>query len=214
MKISFPASSSTLLVSSILLASQLVIAGSLGNAFAQSAAADIEAILRARDTQMKRILGDQEDVAGEAREALKDVVNDIIDFEEMGRRALGRYWEDLSEVERSEFVAVFGDVVRAQSLSNLDVYRSQVAYDDIQVEGPSARVFTTTVYKDVPTRVEYEMKLLNGEWSIIDIVLDDVSTANGYSRSFQSVIRKKGFPTLMDRLRKRRDREEGSDESS
>jgi len=201
-------------VARILILSWLAAAGPIAGASAQAARAEIQSGLEDRDARIKSILGDRDDVTGQARDELKGVINGMIDFEEMGRRALGQNWDDLSDAERADFTDVFADVVRAQSLSNLDVYRSRVTYDDIQVSGSSARVYTTTIYREVPTRVEYEMLLQDGVWSIVDIVLDDVSTVSGYSRSFQSVIRKKGFATLMDRLEKRRDREGDAEESS
>jgi phospholipid transport system substrate-binding protein len=45
----------------------------------------------------------------------------------------------------------------------------------------------------------------DGEWRVVDIVLDDVSTAEGYARSFQTVIRKRGFDALMTSLNKKLD---------
>ena len=129
----------------------------------------------------------------------------------MSRTALGPFWTDLAPAQREEFVTVFSDIVRAQSLSDLGVYRSKVTYDAITVEGDSARVVTTTIYKDTPTEVEYVMsRAEDGSWDVDDIVLDDVSTAEGYARSFQTVMRKKGFDALMNSLRKKRDKMQAS----
>ncbi len=87
------------------------------------------------------------------------------------------------------------------------MYRSKVTYDDIQIDDSEARVVTSTIYKDVPARVEYDMLFRQDGWYISDIILDDVSTTKGYSRSFQSVIRKRGFDALMSSLERRRARE-------
>ena len=40
-------------------------------------------------------------------------------------------------------------------------------------------------------------------WLARDIVLDEVSTVEGYSRSFQTFIRKRGFDALMDNLNRK-----------
>ncbi len=164
-------------------------------------------MLQTRDAEIKSILGDRETFSAEQKENLKNVINGIIDFETMGRRALGPHWEPLTPQQRSHFVQVFGDIVRSHSLSNLEVYRSSVTYDDIQVNDSQARVVTSTVYRDVPARVEYDMLYRRDGWFISDIILDDVSTTEGYSRSFQSVIRKRGFAALMSSLERRRARE-------
>jgi phospholipid transport system substrate-binding protein len=78
-----------------------------------------------------------------------------------------------------------------------------VAYGEITVSDANARVVTTTTYKDVPTEVIYELRFTGKEWLATDIILDEVSTVRGYARSFQSVIRKKGFDELMAKLRKK-----------
>ena len=183
--------------------------GNPGAVRAQKTSAAIEQMLRGRDAQIKKIIGKTDSLSDPQRETLKDVINGVIDFEAMSRSALGPHWKPLSPEERKEFVDVFADIVRSQSLSNLDVYRSTVTYDEISVDGDEAQVVTTTLYKDVPTKVEYDMVFRDDEWHITDIILDEVSTTQGYARSFQSVVRKKGFEALMASLVKRRDREEG-----
>lgn len=188
----------------------LVASGALAapaGAIAQKSPAEIKKMLQARDAEIKRILGNRESFTDQQRQTLKDLVNGIIDFEAMGSRALGPHWDPLSPEQRKQFVDVFSDIVRNQSLSNLDVYRSPVTYGEITVTGDSARVQTSTIYKDVPARVEYTMILRNGGWHVSDITLDDVSTVGGYARSFQSVVRKKGFDALMSSLIKRRDKD-------
>ncbi len=179
-------------------------------ASAQTSPAQIRRMLQDRDAEIKRILGDRDDFSREQKENLKNVINGIIDFKTMGRNALGPHWEPLSEAQRSHFIEVFSDIVRSQSLSNLDVYRSSVAYEDITVDSEQARVVTSTIYKDIPARVEYDMVYDGSAWHISDIILDDVSTTQGYARSFQSVVRKRGFDALMSSLEKRRARENRS----
>ncbi len=166
-------------------------------------AREIKQLLEQRDREIKNVLGSNKTITDAQREKLKEVINQGIDFEAMGRRALGEFWTNVTNAQRTQFVHVFTEIVRAQSLSNLDVYRSKVTYKDVDVNGTSATVLTTTVYKDVPTEVSYVMGLKEGEWMVQDIILDDVSTAEGYARSFQTVIRKRGFDALMTSLNKK-----------
>jgi len=171
-----------------------------------STAQAIQTMLEERDRQIKDILKGSDDYTAEQRDELKTLINGVIDFRAMGKTALGPYWSDLSTEQRDEFVSVFRDIVRAQSLSDLEVYNSKVTFDDVTVEDDSAFVRTTTEYQDTRTPVEYVLERTDGEWRAEDIVLDEVSTAESYARSFQSIVRKHGFDKLMDSLRKRRDR--------
>lgn len=183
----------------------LMTGGTLATAHAQTQdeAREVRQLLERRDREIKKLLGDKKTLGDAQREELKDVINEGIDFEAMGRHALGDFWRQTPKAQRDEFVEVFSEIVRAQSLSNLDVYRSSVSYNEVVVHDDSAYVATVTVYKDVPTDVHYVLGRRNGEWRVQDVILDDVSTAEGYARSFQTVIRKRGFDALMTSLHKK-----------
>ncbi len=191
-----------------LLAAVLLLSMGLTPAHAQgdtATATEIRQMLEARDQQIKDILEGSEDYTAEQRTELKALINGVIDFAVMGQRALGPHWEDLSAEQQEEFVAVFRDVVRAQSMSDLGVYNSKVTYDQIHVHGDSAFVRTRTKYEGRTTPVEYVLERREEEWRAEDIIVDGVSTAEGYARSFQTVVRQRGFETLMKSLRKKRD---------
>lgn len=183
----------------------LLLLGSAVPALAQDREQEVRELLLERDREIKTVLEGQESLSEEERSALKELINDVIDFEAMAQTALGPHWSDLSSDERTEFVNVFSEVVRAQSLSDLEPYRADVTYETIDVNGDSAHVVTTAVYQGTPMSVEYDLAYEDGEWRAHDIILDDVSTAESYARSFQTVIRKRGFDTLMESLRKKRD---------
>lgn len=175
-------------------------------AAAQSERQEIRQMLEQRDRQIKGVLGTRETFTDAQRAQLKELINDVIDFEAMARAALGPHWNEISTAQQREFVSVFSDVVRSQSLSNLDIYRSSVRYDDITVSGSSATVTTTTTYKDTGMNVVYDLRKKEGEWHVTDIVIDGTSTAQGYANSFQRVFKRHGFDRLMDSLRKRAER--------
>jgi phospholipid transport system substrate-binding protein len=121
----------------------------------------------------------------------------------MGEAALGSFWEPLTAAQRTDFTTVFADIVRAQSLADLDVYRSSVSIQAIEINGTQAVVSTQTTYQGITTPVVYKMVKQGNLWQVWDIILDDVSTVDGYARSFQAVVRRRGFDTLMESLRRK-----------
>jgi len=174
-------------------------------AYAQDAENNIQQMLEQRDQQIKSILQGDTTFTSQQREELKTLINGVIDFRAMGQQALGPFWSDLSEAQRTEFVDVFRDIVRSQSLADLEVYNSQVTYNGIDVQGDSAFVRTTTDYQGTSAEVAYVLERQEGTWLAEDIIVDDVSTAGSYARSFQTVVRKRGFDALMNSLRKKRE---------
>jgi phospholipid transport system substrate-binding protein len=195
----------SILLGAVLMAGLSLLAASPTLAQGQATQQEIRTMLENRDQQIKEILRGTDDYTTEQREELKTLINGVIDFRAMGQVALGPFWEDLSEAEQGEFIDVFRDIVRAQSLSDLEVYNSRVTFDEITVEGDSAYVRTTTEYQGTKTPVEYILELEADEWLAEDIVVDGVSTAEGYARSFQTVVRKRGFDALMTSLKKKRE---------
>jgi phospholipid transport system substrate-binding protein len=184
----------------------MVAANPLQPAQAQDNSADaIQQMLEERDQQIKSILQGDTTFTAQQREELKTLINGVIDFRAMAQQALGPFWADLSDTQRTEFVDVFQDIVRSQSMADLEVYNSEVTYKTIDVSGDSAFVRTTTQYRGTSANVEYVLHRDDGTWLAEDIIVDEVSTAESYARSFQTVVRKRGFDALMDSLRKKRE---------
>lgn len=174
-------------------------------AAAQNAEQDIRQMLEERDQQIKSILQGDTTFSAEQRNELQTLINGLINFRAMGQTALGSFWDDLTKEQRTEFIEVFRAIVRSQSLADLEVYNSEVTYQTIDVESDSAFVRTTTTYRGTSADVEYVLKRTDGTWRAEDIIVDGVSTAASYARSFQTVIRRRGFDALMNSLREKRD---------
>lgn len=171
---------------------------------AQNGADQIREMLNERDAEIKELLGPKgNEYTQEQRDRLKDIINDVIDFRSMSETALGDTYTEISEEEREEFVSLFSTIIRDNSLNRLDIYRAEVTYNGITVENGTAEVKTMAQMDNVRTSVDYDMELQDGEWQIIDMSIDDVSTAESYRRQFQSIIRKRGFDALLESLRRR-----------
>jgi len=171
---------------------------------AQSEASEIQSMLEDRDQEIKELLGPKgTDYTQEQRDRLKDIINNVIDYQSMAEQALGDTYNEISEEEREEFVSLFSTIIRDNSLNRLDIYRAEVTYNEIEVNQDSAYVSTTAQLEDVRTSVNYTLKMIEDSWMITDMTIDQVSTANSYNRQFQSIIRQRSFEALMESLRRR-----------
>lgn len=173
---------------------------------AQDAADSVQILrlLKKRDQQIKSLLGPKgSHYTQQQKNKLKDIINGIVDYNALAAVALQKTYDTLSTKSRKEFVNVFSDVVRSQSLNNLNIYRAHVDYKNIDVNKGVAKVKTLATLDKTRTPVNYQMKKENGQWFITDIILDDVSTAESYKRSFQNIIRKKGYGFLLKTLKKK-----------
>lgn len=175
-----------------------------GNALAQNGTEELRTMLEERDEEIKQLLGPKgTEYTQEQRNQLKNIINGVIDYREMAQIALEGIYDTLDAKIRDEFVDLFSTIIRDQSLNKLDIYRADVTYKDIEITDGNAVVNTVAQLDNVRTPVIYNMKRKNDEWVVIDMIIDDVSTAESYQRQFRNIIRKKGFDSLMETLRKR-----------
>lgn len=189
----------------ILLAFLLV---AIGTGMAQASTVndsnEIKQLMQRRDAEIKALMGPKGTKhTQEQTEKLKSIINDMVDFEAMAKMALQDTWTEATPAQQTEFVDLFSKIIRDQSLAKPDIYRASVTYEDVSVNGTTAMVKTIAVFENVRTPVSYAMSKKGNKWFITDIVIDNVSTAASYQKSFQNTIRKRGFASLLDALRKR-----------
>lgn len=173
---------------------------------AQLDSSSVRELLEERDDEIKELMGPKgTDYTQEQRDKLKDIINGIVDYRAMAAYALQDTYDTLSVDQQDEFVDLFSTIIRDQSLNKLDIYRADVKYEQIKVENDTAVVKTIAQLERVRTPVTYQMKYKdqNNNWVVTDMIIDDVSTADSYRRQFQNIIRKKGYDSLLETLRKR-----------
>ena len=73
-------------------------------------------IIKSRNKTVEKIIGNKDEVSGETKERLKDVINSFMDFNELSKIALGKYWKERTEVEKNDFVSVFQQLIRNSSV--------------------------------------------------------------------------------------------------
>lgn len=165
---------------------------------------EIRSILEERDQEIKELIGPEDtEYTEEQRDQLREIINNMMDFREIARFALADKYNELNPNEQEEFTELFSKIIRDQSLKQLDIYRAEVIYDDIQVTNGLALVSTTAILKDTRIPVNYRMQKKDGEWVFTDMSVDNAWTAESYRRSFQNIIRRRGYEALIQNLRKR-----------
>jgi phospholipid transport system substrate-binding protein len=168
---------------------------------------DIKQLMQRRDAEIKALMGPKGTKhTQDQTDKLKSIINDMVDFESMAKTALQETWNEATQAQQREFVDLFSKIIRDQSLAKPDIYRASVTYQDVTVNGGSAMVKTMAVFENVRTPVSYSMAKKGNKWFITDIIIDNVSTAASYQKSFQNTIRRRGFESLLDALRKRADK--------
>lgn len=161
-----------------------------------------EQVIRDRNEAVRAILdAEGDDVSPEAKERLKDIINDLMDFRELSRRALGKYWEARTAKERDDFVDVFRQLIRNSSVRKLSIYKADsVTYLAPEIRGDRADV-TTLAYKGrKDVEIVYRMHRVGDEWKAYDMVIDGASTARSYRDSFYKKISQTSYEEMYESL--------------
>ena len=136
------------------------------------------------------------------QDSLKQLINGIFDFQELGKRSMGSNWSKLTKAQQTQFISTFKTMVENTSIKRLENYRSDSAHYTVKGSGAKTVVNGTVWYKGRSSKVSYKLQQVNGQWRAYDLVLGGLSTMQNYHDQFSGIMKKEGFNGLMTRLRK------------
>jgi phospholipid transport system substrate-binding protein len=143
--------------------------------------------------------------AAQRRRTVRQLADEIFDFEETARRAMAQHWRPLTAPQRKEFVDVFSDLLERAYMSKIELYGGErIQYTGERVEGDFASVSTRLITKkgvDVP--IDYRMLKRGDRWRVYDVSIEGVSLVANYRTQFNSVIRTSSYDELLGKMRSR-----------
>jgi phospholipid transport system substrate-binding protein len=163
--------------------------------------------LRSQVDRVIKILDDPalKDRPAERRAQVRKIAEEIFDYPDTARRALGPHWTARSPQEREEFTRLFADLLDRAYISKIDLYQGEtVKWLGETINGDDATVKTSIQTKsgtDVP--VEYRMHLKNGRWSVDDVIIEGVSLVSNYRTQFNKIVQTESYDSLVQKLRDR-----------
>ena len=141
--------------------------------------------------------------AADRRAAVRQIANEIFDFNEIARRSLGRYWQPLTDAQRTEFVGLFGDLLERSYISKIELYGGEkIVYSGERMDGDLAIVSTKIITKngtEVP--IDYRLFRRGDNWKVYDVNIEGISLESNYRTQFNKIIQSSGYNTLVDRMK-------------
>jgi phospholipid transport system substrate-binding protein len=156
--------------------------------------------------QVLAVLRDSALSTEQKRVRLEDLALKHFDFAAMSRLVLARNWKRFSKPQQLEFVEEFKDFLAHSYADRIDRYSEE----EIEVTGerkePRGDVTVSTrivggEYNDAV--VDYRLRQRNGEWRIIDVVVEGISLVFNYRDQFKEVVGRHGPEGLLKRLREK-----------
>jgi phospholipid transport system substrate-binding protein len=135
--------------------------------------------------------------------AVRKISEEIFDYPDTARRALGPHWNARSPEEQREFVGLFADLLDRAYFSKIDRYQGEkVRYGAETVNGNEATVKTmivTPAGSEVP--VDYRMHQVGGRWLVYDVNIEGVSLVSNYRTQFNKIVQTESYQSLVQKLR-------------
>ena len=149
----------------------------------------------------------------ERRAKIRQVVLQRFGFTEMSRRSLGRYWNERTPEERTEFVSLYTDLLERAYIDRIDGYTGeQVVYLGESIDGDYSEVRSKIVTKrnqEIP--IIYRLQLASTNWEVYDVIVEGVSLVNNYRTQFSKIIRTSSYQELVKKMQVKLEGEEAGE---
>jgi len=149
------------------------------------------------------------------RERFRSLFREAFAINGIARFVLGRYWRRASEAERTEYLALFEDVIVNTWADRFSEYSGQEFSVQTAVDAPSAHqaervaIVRSLFYSDpqTPIHIDWRVASRGDVYKITDVSVEGISMANTQRDEFASVIRSHSghLSALLDVLRQKRD---------
>lgn len=162
---------------------------------------DVDKLLR-----KKTVAGSEDEK--QTKQTIKERASELIDYTELGKRALNEQWAKLSAKQQTEFIDTFKELIERNYVKQLRTNLSyDVKYGDEVMEpaGSEAKVTTTiridTKGKATEALIEYRMLKHGDAWMVYDIITDELSLVRNYRSQFQRIMNGSGYDGLLTKMK-------------
>jgi phospholipid transport system substrate-binding protein len=140
------------------------------------------------------------------RASIEKIAYARFDMSTMSRLVLGRPWKRFSPQQREEYVAEFKKYLANNYGSRISRY-DQEKVEILEVrEEPRGDVTVRTrivggEFDDTP--VDYRMRQRDGEWFVIDVIIEGIRMVSNFGEQFREVLSRGGPDHLIQELREK-----------
>jgi phospholipid transport system substrate-binding protein len=173
---------------------------------AAAEASGARALIEKTVVQVIAVLSDPQRSSAQRRLELEQIAHARFDFRTMARLVLGRNWKRLDAKQQDAFVDEFTTYLANDYGSRIDRYEQEKV--DVIGEEPKPRGDVVVKTKIVGgendgTIVDYRMRERDGQWWIIDVVIEGISLVSNFRDQFGEVISRGGPQELLRKLREK-----------
>lgn len=143
---------------------------------------------------------------------VKAAVDEILDWPELTKLALGRNWKERTPAEQQSFSKLLREMIETSYQSKLKLAArgkinkpAEVKLDwaKEEVTGEKAQALAKIQADKTKSDLLFKLRWDGKRWRVYDLSIDDVSSVSTYRSQFGKIIDKDGFPALIKRMEKK-----------
>lgn len=182
--------------------------GSSNAAAGDAPAEDPQQVVTRVLAEIIEILNDVDSTEASRRDRIADIAFAHFDFSTMSKLVVARPWRKFTADQKTDFVDTFKTHLARSYGRRLARYeRTQVAVVGRQDE---QRGDVTVLSKVVGGQfdgatLDYRMRTSDGDWLVIDVVIEGVSLVSNFRSQFKPILAQGGAAELLKRLKDKND---------
>jgi phospholipid transport system substrate-binding protein len=190
--------------SALALACALLIVGFVPPAAAEQSPREV---VQSTSDQVLAVLAEKDLSKQERRDKVRTIVLRSMDFETLSRLVLARNWSRFSPAQQQEFMQEFQDHLATIYGRRLDDYRNEkveILGDRREPNGDSTvqtKILRGGGSNDI--EVDYRLRESNGQWKVIDFIVEEISMVANFRSQFQDIVASGGPEKLLQLLKEK-----------
>ncbi|WP_438038616.1 MlaC/ttg2D family ABC transporter substrate-binding protein [Sorangium sp. So ce128] len=134
------------------------------------------------------------------------VFDEMLDYSALAEASLGSEWAARTDAEKQQFSELLKQLVRKAYERNLKkTLDFNVEYLSETASGSAITVktkaFSRKDAREEPVEIAFKLSEKGGVWRVQDIVTEGVSLVGSYRAQFTKIIKKDGFPALIQKMK-------------
>ena len=145
------------------------------------------------------------EITKERKLKLWEKISSSFNFEEMAKKAIGKYWRERSHEEKREFVELFTNNIKSAYIRKTGPRFGEKIFSLSEVQDNGYAKVQVEFIKKTEDKKSADFLLLrkNLEWRIYDVAFEGVSLVNNYHSQINSFLIKSSYEELVQMLKRK-----------
>ncbi|MFO7685599.1 MAG: ABC transporter substrate-binding protein [Desulfobacterales bacterium] len=162
-------------------------------------------VIETRIDRIIKILGDKSLKEDVKVKKLETAADETFDYVYLSRMTLGRNWLNFDDDQRSEFIALFRQLLEKNYMGQLLQYSDEkvVFRRQTMLSETRAEVSSNVVARDKTIPIAYRLIRRDDDWKVYDLVIEGVSLVSNYRTQFNDILSRQTPAEMLSILRKK-----------